>query len=80
MTKEQLQTKYPKFTFKSEPAPSCPVCHGGGEFTNAKKEVHPCMCACLSGEEKGRVACVELFQKFVHEKIQEIHAKRGETK
>lgn len=80
MNKEQLQVKYPKFPAKSDPAPSCPVCRGSGEFVNGVKQTHICMCACLSGEEKLRVKLVEMFQQFVHSTLTELRTRPREVK
>lgn len=76
MKLEELKVKYPHLNIISEPAEGCSVCQGTGEFINAKKERHACLCTCLSGGESGRAGITKLFQEFIHRTIEELHSKR----
>ena len=76
MKLEELKTKYPYLKIISEPAEDCTVCQGAGEFINAKKERHACLCTCLGGDAKMRAAVTKLFQESIHRMVEELHAKR----
>lgn len=55
MTKDQLKAKYPSFTVRSEPSPSCPVCKGEGErYVKVTDSSLPCLCVCTEGSEELR--------------------------
>lgn len=56
MTREALQTKYPKYKVVSEPSPGCTVCKGEGEVRTKSTLVpmRPCLCACVSGDDNFR--------------------------
>lgn len=77
MNKAELQAKYPHHQVKNDPAPGCTVCQGTGEFINAKREQHLCICTCLGGDDpKIRVDMAKWFQESVHNMVEELRANK----
>jgi hypothetical protein len=77
---DQLRQKYPMHNVKNAPASDCPVCHGTGEFINPYKEVHLCICTCMSGDEKCRKLLTEMFQDFIQSMIHKVELKTKRSK
>lgn len=76
MKLEELRAKYPYLKVISEPAEGCTCCQGTGEFINAKKEHHACLCTCLGGDAKIRADVTKMFQESIHRIVEDLRSKR----
>lgn len=72
MTKTDLQAKYPTFTIRSEPVPTCGICRGTGERHSRADRWFPCVCACLSLDGETRALAAETLQTTASKLRQEM--------